>query len=363
MERSRLQTKLAGLDLEIAQRQSLLKLRDTYFPAVSNWKNLTLDEQRLVLHVFLERIEITPLPAKAIRVLIKWRDGSSDRVDIPRKGTTYTQWLASESNRLIELLERGASQLEIAAEFPKRTWSMIRNKILSFKGRFPQTIAPKPIKDRETYNNYMKRLERIMLSGGPQRNDVRDKWQPREVELLNRMLDEGATQLELVKAFLRRNWDGVRRKITVERGKEFKVAGTGEVERYESYSQYCIRKEQEIKQADANGSSERMNLNPRSYRWQQDELEMLHRLLENRADQLELLKALPTRNWDGIRRKINTEYGKDFNVHLTPGILRYETFAEYCQRQGWEAETVGEQSLANMSSEDCSDRVRHGATW
>lgn len=351
LERSRLHAKVAEVDGVIAQKQTLLKLRDQYSSAVDNWDRLTLDEQRLVLHIFLDRIEVEPLSDRGVKLLMRWRDSSSDLVEIPRKGTTYTQWLASESSRLIELLEQNAAQVEIAAAFPTRKWAIIRTKIQTLEKRFSPFFAPKPIKDRESYSDYLKRLERIKLSGGPKRSDIRDRWLPHEIEALNKLLDEGATQLELVKEFPRRNWDGVRRKITVERGKEFKVEGIHEVERYETYAQYCIRKQQEAEAAIENLDRPEM---PDSRRlWQPEELETLIRLLDEGATLLELLKALPRRNWEGIRRKVTGDLGRKLTVKTPPLITKYETYEQYCRRMEEMGNCMCEISSEDMTSEDC----------
>jgi hypothetical protein len=359
LERARLQAKTTEFNMVIAQRQTLLKLRDAYSPAVDNWAKLTLDEQRLVLHVFLDHIEIAPLPDQAVQVVMKWRDGSNDLVEIPRMGTTYTQWLASESNRLIELLEQNATQLEIASEFPNRKWAIVRTKIQSLDKRFSPFFAPKPIKDRESYNDYLKRLERIELAGGIKRSDIRDRWLPHEIALLNRLLDEGASQVELVKAFPRRNWDGVRRKITVERGREFKVNGIHDIERYESYAQYCIRKQQEeeaLQQFPASLDTAQTTL-----RWQPAELEILKQLLDEEATLLEMLQALPNRNWEGIRRKVTGDLGQPFHVAWPPYITKHETFEQYISRMKETEASNSETSSEDTASKDCSGKARLGA--
>ncbi|MBE2192802.1 MAG: recombinase family protein [Anaerolinea sp.] len=354
LEQERLRTKVIELDKDISQRQTLIKLRDTYIPAIDNWKRLSLDEQRLVVHVFVDRIEISSLPNQAVRVLIKWRDGSSDQVDIPRKGTTYIQWLASESSQLIELLEQKASQIEIASAFPNRSWHMIRCKIYSMKSRFPTTIAPKPIQDDETYNDYLRREERIRLTGGRRQSYVRDRWQPEEVVRLNEMLDRNVSQLDLVQAFPRRNWDGIRRKITIERGKEFKVHGTGIVERFETYAQYCIRIQQQETMVVQEVPPDSVREFKIPFKWSAEETAFLNEMLDQGATQLELVKALSTRNWESIRRKISIERGKDYKAPGPHVVARNETYEDYCARQRRESEETGEDSLADMGFEDCS---------
>lgn len=98
-----------------------------------------------------------------LRLLIRWKDGSADDITLPRQATTGRHWLPSETDSLLSLIDNQATQLEIASEFPNRQWRLIRNKVLSIRGKGVLRPRPKPIKDNESYLDYLKRVEGASL--------------------------------------------------------------------------------------------------------------------------------------------------------------------------------------------------------
>jgi len=237
-EKLRLQAKLDEAAREIRRREELAALQKQSEIVLSDWKKMTVDERRMVAHAFIDKIVVTPLPLRAIHVIVHWRDNTTDDVALPRQGTTYTTWLKEETDKLAELVERGAPQLEIAATFPNRTWELIRNKIYAITGEFSYKVFPKPIKDKESYEAFFRRTQ-----GGSDAAKIENvtRWQPDEIARLEQMLDAGTTQIELATAFPRRNWDGIRRKITSLRGSKFRVKDTGHVWRWETIDMYRNR--------------------------------------------------------------------------------------------------------------------------
>lgn len=70
---------------------------------------------------------------------------------------TGSRWVDEEVNRLNELLDRGATQLELAAALPHRSWEKIRKRVTQMRGR--SFIVPESgqMKAQETYADYLDR--------------------------------------------------------------------------------------------------------------------------------------------------------------------------------------------------------------
>lgn len=83
----------------------------------------------------------------------------------------------------MDLIDEGASQIEIAHQFPMRKWKMIRRKVWSIRRKGSLKPRPKPIKDQETYLDYLARTNADNTSAnmasegrsGIKRRDARGK--------------------------------------------------------------------------------------------------------------------------------------------------------------------------------------------
>ena len=123
-----------------------------------------------------------------------------------------------------QLLEEGASQVEIMAVLPKRNWRAIRIKIYEIIGERKFHISPKPIRDKETYEDYMARVEK---QGSEANRTSGNRWTKEELEALAEAIENGATQLEMADALPHRSWEAIRKKIAQVHGKGIKVPETG----------------------------------------------------------------------------------------------------------------------------------------
>lgn len=157
-EYERLTEDIANADAEMMKLKALNDLRNEYGPAIENIENMTRDELRILLRAFINHIEANPIEDHGLHLVIRWKDESKDEIFLPRQATTGTCWLPWETERLMELIDIGASQVEIAREFPTRKWSLIRNKVYFTRGEGTLKPKPKPIKDRETYLDYLTRI-------------------------------------------------------------------------------------------------------------------------------------------------------------------------------------------------------------
>src|SRR5690606_14503619 len=80
---------------------------------------------------------------------------------------------------------------------PERNWRAIRIKIYEITGTRSFHIAPKVIRDEETYAAYLERLERKENS---QRHTGSARWQKSEMNKLDELWTAGATQLAITAA-------------------------------------------------------------------------------------------------------------------------------------------------------------------
>jgi hypothetical protein len=78
---------------------------------------------------------------------------------LPWSAKTWTLWLPAKVETLQQLLESKATQEEISAALPNRNWLAIRIKTYEIVDKRLFYISPKPIRDEETYADYLERME------------------------------------------------------------------------------------------------------------------------------------------------------------------------------------------------------------
>jgi hypothetical protein len=203
-------------------------------------EQLGVDERRAVARAFITRIVVAPRGKnRVVDVRIEWRDNSFYEFVLPYRSDTWTLWLPSEIDMLKELVESEATQVEISAALPTRNWRAIRIKIYEIIGFRRFHISPKPIRDAETYEDYLKRVER---DGDKVANRTSgNRWRDDELEILAERLDAGATQLEIAAALPDRTWEAIRKKIVKLRGPGYVVPESGHLEDGETYEAYLSR--------------------------------------------------------------------------------------------------------------------------
>lgn len=243
-EKARLEHKLADLQHRIKQQDELIELAQQAENVLENWDRMDLTEKRAVAQIFIERIVVTQTAKYRVAdVQIRWRDESVDEFILPWSAKTWTLWLPEEVNTLTRLVEDKASQESIAAALPDRNWRAIRIKAYEIVGRRFFHISPKPIRDEETYSDYLERMEK---TGWQNPRKTGSRWVQEEIEKMEKLLDQGATQLELRAALPHRSWAKIRKKITQLRGQDFKVVKPQvPMKQHETIEQYLARNPEE----------------------------------------------------------------------------------------------------------------------
>ncbi|MBK9745994.1 MAG: recombinase family protein [Chloroflexi bacterium] len=93
-----------------------------------------------------------------------------ERKEKSQRHTGSSRWLEAEMNKLDELLTAGATQLEIAAALPYRSWQAIRRRIILLRGQHFAVPQTGQLEDGETYEMYLTRdssvAETMAFRGG-----------------------------------------------------------------------------------------------------------------------------------------------------------------------------------------------------
>lgn len=234
-EKARLENKLADLTIRENQQDSLMALAKQAQNILASWNELDIDIKRNVAQSFISRIVITTIGKhKPVIAEILWKDNTSDTVHIAYRLDGSITWFTEEVETLTHLIDEKADQVTIAAALPERNWRAIRLKAYEIVGKRSFQISPKPIREDETYPQYVERIEKIDGKLPPNRS----RWVPEEIELLEVLLNKGATQLEIATALPHRSWEKIRMRITRLRGKEFKIPETSYLQPNETIQDY-----------------------------------------------------------------------------------------------------------------------------
>lgn len=166
-EHARLSQEITEMTGKISNIEQVKTLKDTYQTAVDNWESSSRHVQRETVHAFIHKIMVEKAPGNGkINLIIHWRDGAQDKINMGRKGVRGTVWLPQDATKLTELVDSGANQLEIAAAFPDVEWVKICRKYRGKTKRFPKLPGDRPIGKNETYKEYLKRVGGSTVTSG-----------------------------------------------------------------------------------------------------------------------------------------------------------------------------------------------------
>jgi hypothetical protein len=211
-EHKRLSAQLAT-HTSYAQRIEILqKIKKNLTPALESWEKLTYAEKRVILQMFVQQIEAIEADGNGLQITICWIDRTKETViTLPKQMKSgWRTWLDSETTHLKTLFEQHATQIEISAAFPHRTWRMIADKLGSLYGWSEVKFSPKPILATETYPMYQERTKNQVT---PYTARPADRWTTEEIERVKTLYQQSATKLDYLKAIPHRNWLGIQKKI------------------------------------------------------------------------------------------------------------------------------------------------------
>ncbi len=157
-EYQRLHLEVDAIKSEELNTQRLRKLLSSVSDVITKWDKTSADEKRALIRIFIDKIEATRIDIATISLKICWQDQSSDTLRIGKITTLGKSWLPREITRLVELIESGASKVEVAKAFPNRTWYTIYRKYKDTKKNWPVSRYEGTIRRNETYNDYVARV-------------------------------------------------------------------------------------------------------------------------------------------------------------------------------------------------------------
>jgi hypothetical protein len=76
---------------------------------------------------------------------------------------TWHTWRKDETARLLEMLDNGATKMELAAAFPYRSWTRLRTKVSELRGSEFEIPGDKPIRYKESFEMYQQRIGKEMV--------------------------------------------------------------------------------------------------------------------------------------------------------------------------------------------------------
>lgn len=158
-EYQRLQNELNVIKGNVADIERVRALKHSFSKVFDDWENMSGDEKREVVQVFVKRViaKVTK-ENNDFQLVVEWRDGSSDQMKLDRVVATGTQWFPQEVKVLLELIESGASPVEVAKAFPDRPWVRLHRKYKEMTGKPLPRKRPYTIHKYETYNEYAERM-------------------------------------------------------------------------------------------------------------------------------------------------------------------------------------------------------------
>ncbi len=210
-EHKRLTADLAAVTTQAQRLEALKRIKENCDPTLESWDTLLRDEQRAILHTFIDHIQATQTDGTGIRLIVQWIDGSCDTVVLAKQTKNgWRNWLESETNTLLHMVATGAEQVEIAAAFPSRTWKQIMDKIAAHLGYGTADFALHPIREDETYEDFAQRAGDL---ADTYQASSADRWSRQDSQRLETLFEQRATKLSYLEAFPYRNWLSIAKKL------------------------------------------------------------------------------------------------------------------------------------------------------
>jgi DNA invertase Pin-like site-specific DNA recombinase len=165
-EYERLQDEMANRQSQTLQVAQIRTLRESCKDIFTNWPQMTRDEQRETIHAFLNRAVAVSYPDHRLDLTLYWLDNKESKVSIPGTAGEFALWTEAETARLVELFRSDADQIEIAREFPERTWNSISQRFYLAvpKEQRQNKRRKRIIRESETYRAYEARTAEDSLA-------------------------------------------------------------------------------------------------------------------------------------------------------------------------------------------------------
>jgi hypothetical protein len=147
-----LTAELEALEAKTQHSLALIKARPALEKVIANWQVVPRQEKRALFEGFAIHIHITKLSRSTKRITVCWRDGSASSYDVTRESRGYF-WEDEELEKLRQMVEASADQVEILRAFPQYTWRAIQER---YAYNFGDGHWPKSYTGQKKYTRYIR---------------------------------------------------------------------------------------------------------------------------------------------------------------------------------------------------------------
>jgi DNA invertase Pin-like site-specific DNA recombinase len=124
---TRLRRELADLQQDNRHQQVLLEARPVLETVIARWRDVPRTSRRELFDAFAQRIVVSKLDMIHRRVTVCWRDGSESSEVVKPLRRNFS-WSPDELDRLRQMVENSADQVELLKTFAGVTWRNLQER-------------------------------------------------------------------------------------------------------------------------------------------------------------------------------------------------------------------------------------------
>jgi hypothetical protein len=124
-EIAQLRAELKRLQSDQGHQRLLVEALPVLETVIARWNEVSGEHRRELFDAFAERVLVSRIDPVTRRITVCWRDGTQSFECIQRN-EKYYPWSDAEREKLRQMVEHGASQVELLCSFPGANWRMIR---------------------------------------------------------------------------------------------------------------------------------------------------------------------------------------------------------------------------------------------
>jgi len=133
-EIAQLRAELQRFQSERGSRRLLLEARPVLEMIIARWREIPGESRRELFDGFAERVLVSKVDLVTRRLTVCWRDGT-ETTECIKNRQQYFSWSQDELERLGQMVENHASQVELLRAFPGVSWRGIRERYAYHFGR------------------------------------------------------------------------------------------------------------------------------------------------------------------------------------------------------------------------------------
>lgn len=147
-----LTAELEALQAKTQYSLALINARPALEKVIKNWQVVPRQEKRALFEGLARYIQITKLSRSTKQISVHWRDKSVSKYEVTRESRGYF-WEDEELEKLRQMVEASADQIEILRAFPQYTWRAIQER---YAYNFGDGHWPKSYTGKKPYTRYIR---------------------------------------------------------------------------------------------------------------------------------------------------------------------------------------------------------------